>query len=320
MALLNPPDALPEAMRFLLRVVVAHPHNECTRDKLISLVAPEGLSESMASIDAGIDTTQAAEGDDVRTGGRTIAERSLDALNRLGLVQIEKQTVIATSVVTSRWHHASEITAPSFAASMRNALFRVAEPTSDGVEEGVMDLVRGAALLVSAPDPLTYFDSFDSKQARRRFVEHQRSHYGTAPYAWPIGNRERWVPFRRFVVYLGLARPIGSAGLVADASQALREELADLPPGRIDIISFVQRCGVALPILDGGPMHLVDEGRDSAELSPGLSLSLKQLEADGLLRLERVGDAVSRVVALGTQASLRRSVSHVEWLAIGRAT
>ena len=45
MALLNPPDILPEAMRFLVRTLLAAPDQELDRSDLISLVAPRGQAD-----------------------------------------------------------------------------------------------------------------------------------------------------------------------------------------------------------------------------------------------------------------------------------
>ena len=87
MALLNPPDILPEAMRFLVRALLAVRDQELDRSELISLVAPRGLTEAMDSIAAGDADLSAADPDDLRTGGSIIAEASLDGLRTLGLVE-----------------------------------------------------------------------------------------------------------------------------------------------------------------------------------------------------------------------------------------
>lgn len=319
MALLNPPDAVPEAMRFLVRALLAHPKSTCSRDHLIGLVAPDGLIEAMTSIGAGADVEDAPDGDNVKTGGQTIADRSLDALTRLAFTQVDGPLVSATSAATERWRRPGDVTAMSFAAAMREALFAVADPTNAGPDAGVMDLIGGLALLVNAPDPLVVFDGFDQRGANRRFVEHQQRHFGEQRSAWPIGNKERWLAFRRFAVYLGLAQPVGSTGILSDASSGLRAGLNELPAGRLDASDFVARCAQAVPVFDGGPLHLVDDDRDAAELSPGLSLSLRQLEADGTIRLDREGDAPSRVLAIGSASGFRKEVTYVMWLGARQA-
>ena len=52
MALLNPPDILPEAMRYLVRALLALRPPRVDRDELIGLVAPPGLTEAMGSLAA----------------------------------------------------------------------------------------------------------------------------------------------------------------------------------------------------------------------------------------------------------------------------
>ena len=85
MALLNPPDILPEAMRYLVRALLALRETR-DRDELIGLVAPRGLTEAMDPGCRQADMTD-AEPDDLRTGGTIIAEASLDALRSLGIME-----------------------------------------------------------------------------------------------------------------------------------------------------------------------------------------------------------------------------------------
>ena len=92
MALLNPPDILPEAMRYLVRALLALRQPQIDRDELIALVAPPGLTEAMDSLAADAADTSEAEPDDLRTGGSIIAESSLDALRSLGLVCAGRQS------------------------------------------------------------------------------------------------------------------------------------------------------------------------------------------------------------------------------------
>ena len=84
MPLLNPPDILPEAMRFLLRAVLAHRGARCPKPELLALVAPEGLTEAMRPLDSDKDNNP--DLDNTAASGRLIADRSLSALISLGLV------------------------------------------------------------------------------------------------------------------------------------------------------------------------------------------------------------------------------------------
>ena len=59
---------------------------------------------------------------------------------------------------------------------------------------------------------------------------------------------------------------------------------------------FVARCASVVPILDGGVLqfgHDLQAEGDHAVLSGGLSISLLQLEADGLLTMGKKSDTGS---------------------------
>ena len=89
---------------------------------------------------------------------------------------------------------------------------------------------------------------------------------------WPVPNKPQWLPFRRWAAYLGLARPVGTNGLIPDASEALIRRLPALQPGDYDIGDFVGRCAQAVPVLDGGALWREPEaptGRSPASCPAG---------------------------------------------------
>jgi hypothetical protein len=315
-ALLNPPDVVPEAMRFLIRAVLAFADSTCSKDELIALVAPQGLVEAMRAIGTAVD--EAAEGADVKTGGSTIAVQSLGALQRLRFVGESSGVITATETTRSAWRRPEDVTARSFARTVRHSLWQVAGQ-DDG--DSVSDLVLASALLAAAPEPLRPFDGFDEPTANRRFDQYQIGHLGPVQADWAVGNLERWRTFRRFAPYLGLAMPVGTKvgarvsarGLIPDSSAALAEDLVDLEPGMYDVATFVDACAKALPFLDGGVFAVVDN-RATQELSGGLSLSLRQLEASNLLTLMHESDAGTRLLALGLEPGACTTISHVRWL------
>jgi hypothetical protein len=310
-ALLNPPDVVPEAMRFLIRTLLAYPDARCDKDELLSLVAPEGLVEAMASIGARADSGN-DDGDDTKTGGRTIASASFDALRLVGLVTTERSSIVATEATTTQWRKPTDVTAQAFGKALRRTVWTMADGTAPaGDTQGATDLVQALALLAAAPNPLEPFDGFDQKNGRR-FVDYQKLLLGEEKSTWPVPNKEQWLPFRRIAPYLGLARPVGASRLAADSSVALGDELASLAPGRYDIASFVAHCVTAIPFFDGGPLEWKVD-RNQEDMSPGLSLTLRQLEADGHLKFDLESDIATSVVALGGDSGLRVNISHVEW-------
>ena len=323
MALLNPPDVVPEAMRFLLRAVLAFPSATCAQEDLLALVAPSGLVEAMSAIGTSIGDGEEGA-DDPRTGGSKIADASLGALRRLGLVQVDSGSVSASDAVTSMWRTSKEVTATAFAGMVRQAVWRT---RTSGDTEGVADLIQAVALLTAAPEPLRPFDGFDEPTANRRFDQYQIGHLGLVQANWAVGNLERWRAFRRFAPYLGLAVPVGTKvgqrvsarGLLADCSPALTQELTGVEPGTYEVSAFVALCAEKLPFLDGG-RFAVDDDRSPQDLSGGLSLSLRQLEASGLLALLHESDADTRVLDLGNDPRARVTISHVRWIELPSKT
>jgi hypothetical protein len=308
MPLLNPPDILPEAMRFLLRAVLAHRGARCPKPELLALVAPEGLTEAMRPLDGGKD--EDSDVDETAASGRLIADRSLSALTSLGLVALDGGEVTATEVALSHWGSASVVSAASFSRVLRSHIWRIAATDVAPEAEAVEDMVNALAVLFAARDPLRPFE-FETG-AGRRFDAAQTQWFGPHKQDWPVTNATQFRPFCRWAPYLGLAQPITATRIVADASRALLEDLADLPHQRFRAAEFVTRCGTTLPIVDGGPRSLW-KADDGQELSPGLSVSLRQLEAAGHLTLPPAeSDTDTLVVTLGVLGESTR-ISHITW-------
>lgn len=314
MALLTPPDILPEAMRFLVRGILAL-SGEVQRDELIALVAPTGLVEAIKSLGSDAEAISDEESD-LKTGGTVIAEKSLAALGTLGIVQIAGGRV-GLAAVPQEWQKPTDVDSISFSRHLRDRVFATADAgVLVGDSGGVMDLVHGLVVLHAAANPLQPFSTFepDKSGQGRAFIEHLRSLFGDDRSGWPFPNREQWIPFRRWTAYLGLASS-GHKGLIADISAALTQELRELPSGEYDIEQFVAECAQAVPILDGGPLHFPYTTTDSSHslLSPGFSVSLLQLEAEGLVVLSKRSDIGTRTLRVGSDSTFDLPVSHVKW-------
>ncbi|MGC4957776.1 hypothetical protein ACLQ2P_31645 [Actinomadura citrea] len=313
MALLNPPDILPEAMRFLVRALLALRESEVDRDELLGLVAPPGLTEAMGSVAAG---TADPDPDDLRTGGSIIAGASLDALRMLGLVEQTGSRIRLAGAGAKRWKSPADASPQSMFEVMLDEVIKVAEPD---VSQGSGDLMQALVILHVAGEPLRPFERFESPTAgrdERSFAIRQEEVLGSDRTVWPVTNRERWLSFRRWASYLGFARPGGATGLIPDASGALVRRLPTLKPGDYDVRDFVGLCASVVPILDGGELqfgHDPQREGDHAILSGGLSVSLLQLEADGFLRMDRRSDTGGRTLRLRDDGSADRVVTTVVW-------
>jgi len=317
MPLLTPPDILPEAMRFLVRALLSV-RSEVAREELIDLIAPSGLVEAMKSLGAGLDSPTDGESD-LKTGGAVIADKSLLALGTLGIVQASGRN-IRLAAIPDDWLKPTDVDARSFAAHLRKRIFAsVSLDATIGDSGGVMDLAHGLAALHVADNPLWPFTSFETDKTGkgRAFMDYQHSLFGNDRSNWPVPNKEQWLPFRRWATYLGLASPTHK-GLLPDCSVALTQELNDLPAGNYEIEQFTAECSRRIPTLDGGLLHFSDltpESTHTPALSPGLSISLIQLEAEGLVTLSKLSDIGTRTLRIGpgTGSSVERPVSHVKW-------
>lgn len=320
MALLNPPDILPEAMRFIIRAILGLADDGVKREELLSIVAPTGLIEAMDAMGKDAESLPGDESD-LRFGGQKIADASLGALRTLGMVQSTGDGIRLDNVPTA-WKKATDVTTAQFSAHLLDRVLATADPQAVvGDARGVMDFVHSLVVLYAASDPLWPFERFEgsnSSPASRGFLEQFRSHFGDVRTDWPFPNAEQWLTFRRWAPYVALARTFGSAGLIPDASLALAQRLSDLPAGRYEIGDFISRCAGAIPFLDGGTLHFGHEALDSAGhlvVSPGLSVSLLQLRAQHALNLVRLSDIETRAVRVVANGSADQIVSHVDWKA-----
>jgi len=307
--LLNPPDILPEAMRFLLRTLLAHKDGACDKDELLALVAPSGLAEALK----GVEKAEAPDpSGEKQSGGQVIVQKSFDALTMLGFCSLEDGRVYASSLTRQLWRTVDGLTALSFARQLRARVWQVEDSDQGGTRTN--DLVAALGLMHATRDPLKPF--FFEDGPGRRFDVLQADRYGKDKDAWPVGNRWRWVPARRWAIYLGMGRPTPAppraTGLLADASRALAEDLDSVEPTTYAINAFIAQCALAVPICDTGRFSKWT-GIADAEVSPGLSLSLRQLEIDGHLTLERQSDTDGMTVALGSGSDSRDYVTHVRW-------
>jgi hypothetical protein len=325
MALLNPPDILPEAMRFLVRALLALRQPHADRADLIGLIAPAGLTEAMASLGSDATDTAEAEPEDLATGGEVIADRSLDGLATLGIVEEDQHRVTLSAAAAARWKKPADVTARGMRSAVLDAVIASADPAAPfGATAGTTDLMQAIGLLHTAGLPLLPFDRLDSRPdprpGDRDFAAWQTERCGSQrTESWPVPNREQWQSFRRWAPYLGLARIVGSGALIPDASEALIQRLPDLTPGEYPIRDFISRCAQAVPILDGGVLRSgfgTPAQDDASVLSGGLSVTLLQLQADGFIDMPRPQSDAGhddRILRVGSERPADRRVTTVIW-------
>jgi hypothetical protein len=267
----------------------------------------------MESVAKSVADLSGADPDDLRTGGSIIATASLDALRRLRVVEQSGNRIRLADVGAARWKSPADVSPRSMCQVLLDAALQRADP------DGAGDLIQALNLLHVAGEPLRPFDTFEllaAGRTGRSFGTRQLEVLGSDRDTWPVPDREQWQSFRRWAPYLGLARRVGTNGLIPDASEALARRLPRPKPGDYDVREFVARCASAVPILDGGELqsgHDPQHEGDHGVLSGGLSVSLLQLEADGLLTMDQKSDTGGRTLRLRPDGTADRIVTRVTW-------
>jgi hypothetical protein len=318
MPFLNPPDVLPEAMRMIIRVLLAR-NDPTPEDELFRLVAPLGLVEA-TGVD-GEDEESPEVTQHFRVGGRTIARASLAAMRGAGLIVQESvgdRMVSAAEIVRSSYSSWKVVSATDFAYFIHDSVLASARDELDDADAsgGAEDLAFAVALLFSMPNPLEPIASFEHGSSKTLF-DYQTDTLGTSIDTWIVRNRERYVPLQRWATYLGLTRILnlagrGSGSLIVDSSKALRHLAVPLLNDRLTIGTFLERLAPAMPYSDKGRIgakvraSLAGDSPND-DLSPGLALSLQVLHNQKVIELEPLSDAESLAFPISSERTLRYS-------------
>jgi hypothetical protein len=290
MPLLQSPDILPEAMRFILRAVLSNedplPYEEARR-----LVAPATL---------GTEKDESAE--DPSSGsnksGRLIFERSLEGLKGLGLVSQTRgvdRLLTADSRVRERFPKWQQLSARSFSEFfIDEALFAPVDSSGPEQTNGGDDLAEVLAFSILVSSPVQGFKTF-SGDTGRRFQDAQRDLLGVEREKWLVLNDERYRGMLRWLTYLGVARSFDSF-LLIEPSSCLRRHVADIVTEEIPMDVLLDQLGERLPFTDRGTVGLRLRNKLSIEIpereiSPGLAMGLMILAESGAIRLLDRDDA-----------------------------
>jgi len=307
MAFLNPPDVLPEAMRFLTRALLAA-GGSLDEEALVRLVAPEGLVEALD--EAAPEVTDAPLS--FKQGGRVIATASLAAMRGAGLVvKGDGGAQRLAPPVTERFPKWELVTQVEFARLLREtALTTVRAEWEDELPAGAEDLANALALLLSMPDPLDPVRAFETG-AGKTLSGYQSDHFGPTQSTWIVRNKERYLPLVRWTTYLGMGRVLGDA-LVIDPAAALEAMALPLLDRESPITKFLDQLGAIMPYTDRGVVGTAVRrrvGASSSEVSPGLALGLIALHHQERIVLTGKSDAES--VGFRVDPELAVSFSHI---------
>lgn len=301
MALLNPPQILPNVARVIFRTLQSVDNTGISREELAKLIAPTSLPR----------------GDGATSGAGTRGfDDTLTACLTINLVERTEDHL--------RLHR--DLPPAARDRKLRESAFVplvldliLDDRVNHGLwesTEGARDLTRALAwfLAQSTLDPPAAWNDPGGAD-----VVQERQLSGSERI---FSNDTRWGAFDRWVSFLGVGThlPKGSKSvLIPDPTAALRRVLPDvLPSSRQPVLDLVERLGQRLPILDGGAFRRAVEERMRPEylppssdvLSPSLSHALLRLRDERMLTLEDLADAPAKV-RLARGFGPERTISHI---------
>lgn len=306
------PDVLPEPMRLIVRCLMGL-KKPIPQDELVRLIAPNGLSEALAS------ATWTGVPEAKGQAGKLIVELSLAEMRKAGLVEIgptkQDTPVSLGDAITSAFPNARAVRADSFSAFLRESVLpgRCQSMGESGPDDSTAaDLGIVLALALWVDDPLTPLDGFDAKSERtlKAIQSHQ---LGGNRSDWFLTNNEQYQPFIAWSIYLGFAVSEGGGQIMVDPTEALQHALAGILEDDEPIGAVLERLGETLPSTDRGiwgrRVASSLEIDPTATVSPGVALGLARLEHSGAISMTNKSDAES--LALPVDPRRQRRISHV---------
>lgn len=299
MPLLNPPDVLPEAMRFILRALLAS-GGQLSEEEARRLVTPTSLNRGNSALDDGQEAG----------GPAKIFKASLDALRGLELVTQNlagDRTIKIEQRVSDRFKDWPELTAKDFSDFLSNEIF---SPLQNAPKKGDNDLYDAVSFVMFVSDPLTAFSTFDGPNGRQ-FQAVQFDALGENLDNWVVRNTERYQSLRRWLTYIGVARILKN-GMIIDPSARIEQQVLSIAEKEIPIGHLLDRLGEVLPFTDRGTGGTLIKSQmvtkfEANVVSPGLSVGLEVLEAQGKVRLLNLDDAVAFAFKSSSDSQTRYS-------------
>lgn len=300
MALLNPPQILPNVARVIFRALQGSEEG-VTKDDLARQVAPGSLPRG--------------EGATPGPGSKGF-EDTLTACMTINLTE-RREDFVRLHPDLPPVAQDRKLREAAFAPLVLDLVLdeRINHDLWESTE-GARDLTRAIAWwLAQNPldPPLPWNEAGGADVAQERQITGGERIFS---------NDTRWGAFDRWATFLGVASRFlrrGKTILMPDPTSAVRPVLAEvLPEARTPILDFTERLAQRLPVLDGGTYRRAVEERmrpdavlaSADALSPSLSHALLRLRDEQLLRLEDLADAPAKV-QLARGFGPERTISHV---------
>jgi hypothetical protein len=299
MALLNPPQILPNVAAVLLRAVRGS-ESQVSKEELEKAVAPAAL--------------QRGEGGASRPGSKGFDD-TLTACVVMGLFERDGDVIrLHPQLADDLRDRRKE---PDARRVLRELV--LAEQLNFGLwdsTEGARDLTRALAWYM-AQDPLRAPGGWNEPAGVDLVQEAQ-----FAASERVFSNDTRWGAFTRWAMFLGFAVRVPRdtrIALVPDPTDAVRDVVPSLlGSGRTEVNAFVEELGRHLPVLDSGKYRREVEARmrpdavaaSSDQLSPSLAHALLRLRDERCLVIEDLADAPMKM-RLPSGFGPERTVTHV---------
>ena len=208
MPVLTSPDVLPEAMRYITKVLLAQ-GGTAPKSELHRLISPSGLQGAFKGSERFEPGNAAANCRDTQT---------LTAMASIGLVAYgrgEDADVTLVEEFADRLPKWDRLDGAAFASFFANEAIDDRNLETEGEDkrdadgsergDGAADLVHALAMLMWMPDPLDPL-GFEAGADRKSLQDFQMKTLGPDSDDWLLRNRERFPNFVRWATYLGFAR------------------------------------------------------------------------------------------------------------------
>lgn len=300
MPFINPPDVLPEAMRFIVRLLL-QAEEPVPQAEVVRRISPAGLAEVTSG-------TPLDEKPKLGEAGRIVVEATLAAMQGAGLVEVSgsEREVGLTPLVSEHFSKWEKVDAESFAQFLLEQVVAVASDVFEASDEdeakagGAEDLAHTISLLLQMPNPMDPISGFESGGGKT-LQTFQGEQFGLNPKkaGWLIPNNEQYLNVSRWVSYLGFGYVDGSRGLLIEPSAVLKEPVQNVL-GKTDmpLERLLEALGSQIPITDRGAVASAVINRlknplAKDQLSPGLAFGLRVLHEQKVIKLGHKADAAS---------------------------
>ena len=300
MPFINPPDVLPEAMRFIVRLLL-QAGGPVPQAEVVRRISPAGLAEVTSG-------TPLDENPKLGEAGRIVVEATLAAMQGAGLVEVSgsEREVGLTPLVSEHFSKWEKVDAESFAQFLLEQVVAVASDVFEASDEdeakagGAEDLAHTISLLLQMPNPMDPISGFESGGGKT-LQAFQGEQFGLNPKkaGWLVPNPEQYLNVARWVSYLGFGYVDGDRGLLMEPSAVLKEPVQNVL-GKTDmpLERLLEALGSQIPITDRGAVASAVINRlknplAKDQLSPGLAFGLCVLHEQKVIKLGHKADAAS---------------------------